>query len=787
MSETGNGAGARTAAPAPAPAPAPTPTAVPAPAPTRAPLAAPPDAPARPTRRGLIATGAGAGAGALLGASARPVQASPRPAAAPGPAATAPASAPPAGPAPYASYWFPDSLPHGTPGPGIVWRSLLQWSPEADPDLAHNTATVPLAQRFTPVPPHPQVRAGQARIASLVSFGPTAQNPAQGSATADTYALTHWAYLDELVFWGGSAGEGIVLAPNAPVVDAAHRNGVRVLGTVFLPPVAYGGDLQWTRDLVQRDALGRFPVAEKLAEVAAAYGFDGWFVNAETDGGDSALATRMREFLRALRAAGAPRGLRITWYDAMNSTGRVGWQGALNQLNQEFFEDRAGPVADTVFLDFRWSAPSLLSSGALADRLGRSRHELWAAVDTESRGWDSPVDWEAIVPRGRDHVVSYGFYRPEWTRNHLADRSPGAFHRADDRFWTGESLDPARPAPPPSPLASSASLDFPDFPDSPDSPDSPAPSPSSPSPAGPGGWRAPAGVVADRSTVCALPFACAFNTGHGERWYEDGRVASDAPWSHLGLQDRLPGRRWVVETAGERPEVTFDFDRAWRGGSSLLVAGRLTAPAAVGLHCTRLVLPRRAVLELVHGAEPGSAPVRVEVGVAVREPAAAGEPVPYTWFAADTAGPGGGWRRARVGLAPLAGRTVHGLAVRITARGAAAVSWRVGAVSVRDTAAGRRPSAPDALTVDAATQADGAAAVRLSWRAAAGPVRHHELHRLLPDGSRRFLGGTCGTALYLPRVVRAGRERAAVFEVRAVDELYAASTPARTALTWTTA
>ncbi|WP_438311171.1 endo-beta-N-acetylglucosaminidase [Streptomyces sp. HUAS TT3] len=710
-----------------------------------------------PPRRRFLA--AGAGAAALLGVPLPAHAAAPETAAAP-PAPT-PAPAPgagPADPAPYASYWFPDSLPHGTPGPGIVWRSLKQWTPESDPDLAHNTATVPLAARFTPVPPHPGVRAGQARIASLVSFGPTSQNPSQGVPTADTYALTHWAYLDELVFWGGSAGEGIVLAPNAPVVDAAHRNGVPVLGNVFLPPVAYGGDLQWTRDLVQRDALGRFPIAEQLVRVAVAYGFDGWFVNAETDGGDATLATRMREFLRALRAAGAPHGLRITWYDAMNSTGRVGWQGALNPLNQEFFEDRAGRVADTVFVDFRWSARSLADSGALAERLGRSRHELWAAVDTESRGWDSAVDWEAIVPRGRDHVVSYGLYRPEWTRNQLADRSPGAFHRADDRFWTGESLDPARPAP------ASAS----------------APGGGG----GGGGWRAPATVVADRSTVAALPFACAFNTGHGERWYERGEAVSDTPWSHLGLQDRLPGRRWVVDTAGQRPSVTLDFARAWRGGSSLLVAGRLTAPAAVGLHATRLALPRAGVLELVHAAEPGSAPAAVEVGVAVREPAAAGGPVPYTWFAAGTAASGAGWRTARVGLSSLAGRTAYGLAVRITAQANGAVAWRVGALSVRDDTARPRPAAPHAPTVDAATQQNGAAAVRLSWRRAPGPVRHYELHRLLPDGTRRFLGGTCGTALYLPAVVRAGRERAAVFEVRAVDELYAASAPARTTLAW---
>ncbi|WP_406366047.1 endo-beta-N-acetylglucosaminidase [Streptomyces sp. NBC_01546] len=690
------------------------------------------DALRRPTRRTVLAAGVGAVA----------LPAGPAPAAA---AAATPATAAPADLAPYASYWFPDSLPAGTPGPGIVWRSLKQWTPQSDPDLAHNTATVPLAPRFTPVPPHRGARAGQARIASLVSFGPTAQNPSQGSPTADYYALTHWAYIDELVFWGGSSGEGIVLAPNAPVVDAAHRNGVRVLGNVFLPPAAYGGDLRWTRDLVQRDSLGRFPIAEQLVRVASAYGFDGWFVNAETEGGDSELASLMRRFLRALRAAGEPHGLRITWYDAMNTTGRVGWQGALNELNQEFFEDRAGKVADTMFVDFRWTPQSLTASGALADGLGRSRHELWAAVDTESNGWNSTVRWDAIIPREHDHVVSYGFYRPEWTRNHLTDRSPGAFHRADDRFWTGMSLDPSRPAP-----------------------EDP--------------WRAPATAVADRSTVTALPFACSFNTGHGERWYEEGEVASGIPWNHLGLQDRLPGRRWVVDTAGERPAVTLDFARAWRGGSSLLVAGPLSAPAAVGLHATRLPLTRSTVLELVHATEAG--PVAVEVGVATREPSAPGEPVPYTWLRTETLGTGQAWRRARVGLSALAGRTAYGLAVRITGLGNRAVVWRLGSLSVRDTAAGRRPASPAALTVDASARHEDQARLRLSWRRAAGPVRQYTVSRVLPDGTRRFLGGTCGTALYLPAVRRAGRERAAVFEVRAVDELYAASAPARTTLPW---
>ncbi|CAM5414419.1 hypothetical protein SPURM210S_01215 [Streptomyces purpurascens] len=343
---------------------------------------------------------------------------------------------------------------------------------------------MPPAARFTPAPANPTARAGRARIQSLVSFGPTASNPSQGSATADYYALTHWAYIDELVFWGGSSGEGLILAPNAPIVDAAHRHGVPVLGNVFLPPVAYGGQLRWTRDLVQKDAAGRHPLAERLVAVAEAYGFDGWFVNAETGGGDAALGAAMLSFLTELKSLAAAKGQRVTWYDAMTVNGTVSWQGALNGQNEPFFR-----TSDDMFVDFRWSANSLVSSASRAEQLGRSRYALWAGVDVEASGWNSCVRWDAIVPANQAHIASVGLYRPEWTRNHLpADgRTPGDFHAADDRFWTGRSLDPSRP----------------------DGTDS---------------WRAPAVSVADRSTVTSVPFASVFNTGHGLRWYEDGVV-----------------------------------------------------------------------------------------------------------------------------------------------------------------------------------------------------------------------------------------------------------------------
>ncbi|MGI5460059.1 endo-beta-N-acetylglucosaminidase [Streptomyces sp. CA-249302] len=636
---------------------------------------------------------------------------------------------------PYASYWYPDSLPSGTPGTGITWRSLKSWTAAGDADLAFNAAAVPLAPRFTPTPVNTTARSGQARIQSLVSFGPTSGNPSQGSTTADYYAPTHWSYVDELVFWGGSSGEGLILAPNAPIVDAAHRHGVPVLGNIFLPPTAYGGQLQWTRDLVQKDSAGHYPLAAQLVAVAAAYGFDGWFVNAETGGGNAALGADMLGFVKELKSLAVARGQRVTWYDAMTVNGSVSWQGALNNQNQAFFQ-----AADDMFVDFRWSASTLASSGTKADQLGRSRYELWAGVDVESNGSNTSVSWDAIVPSGsgRAHVASIGFYRPEWTRNHLpSTRTPGDFHAADDRFWTGRSLDPS------------------------------APDASDP-------WRAPAVSVADRSTVGSLPFGSVFNTGHGLRWYEDGAVTSDAPWNHLGLQDRLPSRQWAVRTDGERPAVSFDFADAWRGGSSVLVDGELDQPAVVELYATQLPIGANTVVELTHRTDEGS--VNVELAVATAEPSAPGATPSYTYLPVNS---GNQWETVTVPLTGVSG-SVHGLGVRLTATDGP-VRWRLGGLVVCDIALSpETPAPPTDPRITAATGGD----LRFAWSAAPGPVRHYELHRLLPDGTRRFLGGTCQQAYFVAGLQPEQGEQAARFELRSVGELYDSSDPVTVTHTW---
>src|SRR5690606_25087433 len=138
--------------------------------------------------------------------------------------------------------------------------------------------------------------------------------------------------------------------PARPWVETAHKNGVKVIGSVFLGVAQWGGSADTAEALLEQDAQGRFVVADRLIEIASFYGFDGWLINQETDltavkdnnnqllkgqknqARGEALAARMLAFVQYLTAK-APQGMEIHWYDAMVASGEVRWQNQLNDKN----------------------------------------------------------------------------------------------------------------------------------------------------------------------------------------------------------------------------------------------------------------------------------------------------------------------------------------------------------------------------------------------------------------------------------------------------------------------
>lgn len=428
----------------------------------------------------------------------------------------------PIGGQPYALNWFPEDL--------------AGWDPTTDPDAPFMVSTTPLAARIVDEHTTANPSATPLRVTALSVFANTDGNPAQGSSAYDYYTSEFWQYIDTLVFWGGSASEGLILTPNPTITDAAHRNGVPVYGTVFFPPNVFGGQLSWVQSLLRRDGSG-FPAARALARIASYCGFEGWFVNQETDGADAALAADMRDFLAELRAAGS----RVYWYDAMNETGEVGWQGALNELNDDFYA-----VSNLMFVDFRWDIPDLAASAAYAESMGRDPAELFAGVDTGFRQFDVQVDFDLIAPSG----VSVGLYRPDFTLTGTDD--PSQYDARESRFWVGIDGDP------------STSVAYSDE------------------------WLGVSAAVSEHTVVTRTPFVTTFNTGHGHGWWQHGKRWQSGDWNQLTVQDVLPTWRWLAE------DVSLDHADAWQGGSSL----HLGAATRIPLYASRIGVARGTRIEL---------------------------------------------------------------------------------------------------------------------------------------------------------------------------------------------
>ena len=253
---------------------------------------------------------------------------------------------------PEVPYWFP--------------ADLLQWAPGSNPDDAYNLASIPLAQRVDKAKLTP-ANATQNKdvkvLAISIMNASTSGNAPHGLNSQSANMFSYWQYVDTLVYWGGSSGEGLIVAPSADVIDAGHKNGVPVLGTVFFPQAAHGGKIEWLNDFLTKDESGSFPIVDKLIEAANYFGFDGWFINQETEGGEhdpnglltAEHATLMAELIKEYKTK-AGDSLQLIWYDSMTESGEMNWQNALTDENKYAVIDAEGnPVADAMFLNFWWN------------------------------------------------------------------------------------------------------------------------------------------------------------------------------------------------------------------------------------------------------------------------------------------------------------------------------------------------------------------------------------------------------------------------------------------------
>ncbi|NWX98532.1 ENASE acetylglucosaminidase, partial [Nothoprocta ornata] len=293
-------------------------------------------------------------------------------------------------------------------------EELLAWQPTGDDDF--NVAAVPLAPR------QPPLHADRPRtlVCHDMRGGYLQDRFIQGSATRNPYVFYHWRYIDVFVYFSHHT----VTIPPVCWTNAAHRNGVPVLGTFIA---------EWTDGEKLCEAfLGGGPdaygaVAEQLARLARHYRFDGWLVNLESR--LSAVAARnLAPFVRRLtgRLHGAVPGGLVLWYDSVVQSGALQWQNELNEHNEELFN-----ACDGLFVNYNWQEEHLERSQRLA---GRRRTDVYFGIDVFARGNVLGDGFDSDKPLSliRKYGFSAAIFAPGWVYEHLGEEN---FLQNENKFW----------------------------------------------------------------------------------------------------------------------------------------------------------------------------------------------------------------------------------------------------------------------------------------------------------------------------------------------------------------
>lgn len=275
---------------------------------------------------------------------------------------------------------------------------LKNWTPETDPYSQLMRARIPLQTRngaFSATQANPKLNSQTQMFTLAGDYGNAFFDSYQYTNEFSQYLFNYWQYTDYYGSWHGLPTEdvpeslyvsergvtdawknrkfefGVINMPNPGYTNAAHKNGVKSIGCIFLPRTG-----QSHAALMTQDAQGKYPYADQLTKMCKWYGFDGYFINQE-EGIPSTDVPKYKEFMKQMR----DQGIYIQWYDSVTAPrGRVSYQNEFNDANSSFVKDtKLGQVSDSIFLNYWWSKDKLTNSANLAKSLSLNplkRHQV---------------------------------------------------------------------------------------------------------------------------------------------------------------------------------------------------------------------------------------------------------------------------------------------------------------------------------------------------------------------------------------------------------------------------
>lgn len=642
---------------------------------------------------------------------------------------------------PESSYWFP--------------AQLLEWEAEKDEDLIFNKSTIPLAERVAKeeLDTVNETQNKDTKVMSVsIMNSSTSGNAPRGLNKAGANTFSYWQYVDIMVYWGGSSGEGLIVAPSPDVVDAGHKNGVKVTGTVFMPMTAHGGKTEWLDDLLKKEDDGSYPVVDKLIEVAQTYGFDGWFINQETEGTDEEPLTgdhaaRMQEFLAYYKEKAAD--LELIYYDSMTVDGEMDWQNALTNKNLAYIKGADGKdTADAMFLNFWWTedklAPDelLKSSAKLAGKEKIDPYDLYAGVDVQSNGYDTPIKWDLFEnPKGGTYT-SLGLYCPSWA--YYSAGTMQDYWKQENKLWVNAAGDPS------SAITEAENTQ----------------------------WKGISTYVTERTAITGLPFVTNFSVGNGYGFYKEGEQISLLDWNNRSISDIMPTYRYIINN-GEGNSLAADLDvgDAWYGGNSLILRGDMKKDTESVIKLYSAALPVADNMIYTTTARAKGAGVALDAVLTLDD---GSEEI----LEGDQK-VGEDWTTVSYDISGLSGKTIKTISYRMKSDAdVQGLQLRFGNITMAEEGTEETASVSNVQVLDSEFDEDAMyAGVRLSWESDI-PTDYYEVYRINQDGSKSLLGVTNTDNFYINTLPRTDETNKSVFEVVPVNALLEEGASAQVTMDW---
>ena len=644
---------------------------------------------------------------------------------------------------------------------GYRVKDIENWSPETDPYAEFLVADVPLLERnepFKATQAKPYLNSDAQVMNMTGDYGNSFFGSTMYTNEFSEDVMTFWQYSDYFSPWHGAATAytpqalydpvtsdwrargfefGIVNIPNPAYTNAAHKNGVMSIACIYFDPAFRPG--QTCADMLTNKEGDIYVVAKKLVDMAAYYGFDGYFLNQE-----EGYYEEFKPFMAWLTA----QGLYTQWYDT-NSTfnsSKAAWlkDDTYGQIHNSVFVNYSGfsgidsqlDYAASIGVDpheeifygvecnqanFGGSHYSATSMTNLYDETGnpRASYALFCGSDRYHRGLEglnTSGDGENVPTAQKD---SYQWMSEERER----------------MFWSGVMEDPTNTG-----FKSGYARPDVDVNDA-------------------DGWVGVADFIAERSTIGGASFYTNFNTGHGMQYFVDGAVSKDEEWTNINIQEQMPTWQWWFEsTDATKLHADFDYGSklvnktvtgavremeytqigAYNGGSSLAVYGKLSGTDTMHLYKTDLSVSETSTASLTFKKVSADDAV-MKLGLIFKD-----APEETVAIALDGTAAAGGWTTVTADLSAYAGRAIAAMCLIFEGE-AENYQMNIGNITVTD--GDHTPDAPQGFVIDTAF-ADGQMIVR--WdKADYSEVVQYNLYGKLADGSRIFLGGIYGSILYV--------------------------------------